>query len=96
MGGFGPAFSGTLEFLVHPNDMKVREFKGDPKQIRDFVEDSVDYGNVVAHNIVEAMEWVELQELDISLADMQNKFGTKLDEIWLDGTHGSDDGLAFN
>ena len=45
------------------------------------MEDSVDYANVVAHHIAEAMEWIELQDEDINLQDMQIKFGTKLEEV---------------
>ena len=63
--GGGFKAGGAPEFLVHPKDMKVHEFTGDAKHIRDFLEDSVDYANVVAHHIAEAMEWVETQEGEI-------------------------------
>ena len=70
------------EFIINPKDVKVNDFHGDPENVRDFVEDTVDMLNltVANHKIAAALEWIELQEV-LTEAKLTDHFGAYLNEL---------------
>ena len=84
-GAGAPAFAASqvdnVKCLVDPKSLKINDFYGDEAKFMDFVDESKQYANLMNAEIGEALEWIEWQDIEVTDATLQQKYGSKLDAI---------------
>ena len=61
--------------LIDPKELKVREFEGEQKEFRNFLEDTKAYFEIVDPELGELVDWIELQPSVVRVADAEVEFG---------------------
>ena len=60
--------------LVNPKDIKVREFEGNEKDFRDFIDDSKMFFEIVRPQLAELIEWLQGQPDLVDVSDAEKAF----------------------